>query len=171
VPGLLLHRLRARGRLVVDGRARVGRRLRLDLEPGALVRLGDGARLGAGCRLHVGAGAVVSVGPGARLGERCVLVARERIDVGAGAVLGAEVVIVDFDHDLADVECPVRVQGLRTAPVRIGEGARVDDAAGVLRGVTVGDGAHVGVRSVVTRDVAAGADVGGVPARPLIAGP
>jgi acetyltransferase-like isoleucine patch superfamily enzyme len=167
VLALLRHRLRARGRLVVEGRPHIARNVLFDLAPGAQVRLGDGSRLAAGCRLHVGPGAVVDVGPGARLGERCVLVARERIDVGPRAVLGDEVVLVDFDHDIADVERPVRRQGLVTSPVRIGEDAHVDAAAGVLRGVTVGDRAHVGTRSVVTRDVAAGDDVAGVPARPL----
>jgi acetyltransferase-like isoleucine patch superfamily enzyme len=139
--------------------------VRFDVAPGALVRLGDGCRIGDGCRFHVGEGATVLVGAGAALGERCVLAAHERIEIGDRARLGDEVVIVDFDHDLADVERPVRQQGLLTAPVVIGAGAVVDAAAGVLRGVTVGEGARVGVRAVVTGDVPPGAHAEGVPAR------
>ncbi len=162
---LTLARLHAHGRLAVDGRPRLGRQVRFDVAPGALVTLGDGCRIGDGCRFHVGEGATVAIGAGAALGERCVLAAHERIEVRARARLDDEVVIVDFDHDLADVERPVRQQGLLTAPVVIGEGAVVDTAAGVLRGVTVGDGARVGVRAVVTHDVPAGARAEGVPAR------
>jgi acetyltransferase-like isoleucine patch superfamily enzyme len=162
---LALARLHAHGRLAVDGRPRLGRQVRFDVAPGALVSLGDGCRIGDGCRFHVGEGATVAIGAGVALGERCVLAAHERIEVRARARLDDEVVIVDFDHDLADVERPVRQQGLLTAPVVIGEGAVVDTAAGVLRGVTVGNGARVGVRAVVTHDVPAGARAEGVPAR------
>jgi acetyltransferase-like isoleucine patch superfamily enzyme len=162
---LAFARLRARGRLTVDGRPRLGRRVRFDVAPGALVALADGCRIGDGCRFHIGHGATVTIGPRAVLGERCVLAAHERIEVRARARLGDEVVIVDFDHDLRDVERPVRQQGLLTAPVVIGEGAILAPSAGVLRGVTIGDGAHVGVRAVVTHDVPAGARAEGVPAR------
>ena len=162
---LALARLRARGRLTTDGRPRLGRGVRLDLAPGAHLALGDGSRIGDGCRFHLGAGAMVSVGPSARLGERCVVACHDRIEIGAHASLGDEVVIVDFDHDVRDVERPVREQGLLTAPVVIGERASIGASAGILRGVTVGDEAHIGVRAVVTHDVPAGARAEGVPAR------
>jgi acetyltransferase-like isoleucine patch superfamily enzyme len=162
---LALHRLRAGGRLEVEGRPRLGRRVRLDLAPGALLHLGDGCVIGDGCRLHLATGAVVRIGAGARLGERCVVSCHERVEIGARARLGAEAVVIDFDHDLGDVERPVREQGVVTAPVAIGDDAVVGAAAGVLRGVTVGSGARVDVRAVVTRDVPPGAHVAGVPAR------
>jgi acetyltransferase-like isoleucine patch superfamily enzyme len=161
---VLLARLRARGRLTTSGRVRLGRRVRFDLAPGALVTLRDGSRVGDGCRFHVGTGATVAVGPRAQLGERCVIAAHERVEVGPGARLGDEVVLIDFDHDLRDVEIPVREQPLLTAPVIVGERAVVDTAAGVLRGVTIGAGARVGVRAVVTHDVPPGARAEGVPA-------
>ena len=128
--------------------------------------LADGCSIGARCRFHVASGAVVVVGAGARLGARCVVTAHERVDVGPQARLGDEVVLLDFDHVVADPELPVRRQGLVTAPVRIGRGARVDAAAVVLRGVTVGPGARVGVRAVVTADVAPGARRRGRPGPP-----
>ena len=138
---LALARLRARGRLVVSGRARLGRGVRFDLAPGAVVSLGDGSRIGDRCRFHLGPGAAVALGAGARLGERCVIASHERIEIGAEARLEDEVVLIDFDHDVGDVERPVREQPLLTAPV------------------------VVGVRAVVTHDVPPGARAEGAPAR------
>jgi acetyltransferase-like isoleucine patch superfamily enzyme len=162
---LALARLRSHGRLTTEGRPWLGRGVRLDLAPGSQLALGDGARIGDGCRFHLGAGASVAVAAGAKLGERCVLAAHERIEIHARARLDDEVVLIDFDHDLRDVERPVRQQGLVTAPVVIGERASIGASAGVLRGVTVGAGARVGVRAVVTHDVPPGARAEGVPAR------
>jgi acetyltransferase-like isoleucine patch superfamily enzyme len=167
---LALARLRARGRLTVAGRPRLGHGVRFDLAPGAIVALGDGCRIGERCRFHVGAGAAVTISADARLGERCVIAAHERVEIGAGARLGDEVVLIDFDHDVGDVERPVREQRLLTAPVVIGERAVVGTAAGVLRGVTVGAGARVGVRAVVTHDVPPGGRADGAPARVQPAG-
>ena len=162
---LALARLRSRGRLTASGRPRLGRGVRFDLAPGAVLSLGDDCRIGDGCRFHLGAGAAVVIGAGAGLGERCVVAAHERVEIGPGARLGDEVVLIDFDHDVGDVERPVREQPLLTAPVVIGPRAVVGTAAGVLRGVTVGEGARVGVRSVVTHDVPPGARAEGTPAR------
>jgi acetyltransferase-like isoleucine patch superfamily enzyme len=139
--------------------------VRFDLAPGAVVAMGDRCRIGDRCHFHVGAGAVVTVGADALLGERCVIAAHERVEIGAGARLGDEVVLIDFDHDVGDVERPVRQQRLLTAPVVIGASAVVGAGAGVLRGVTVGAGARVGVRAVVTHDVPPGARAEGTPAR------
>jgi acetyltransferase-like isoleucine patch superfamily enzyme len=160
-----LARLRSRGLLTTSGRPQLGRGVRFDLGPGAQLALGDRSRVGDGCRFHLGAGATVSIGAGARLGERCVIAAHERIEIGADARLDDEVVLIDFDHDVRDVERPVREQGILTAPVIVGERASVGAAAGVLRGVTIGAGARIGVRAVATHDVPAGARAEGVPAR------
>ncbi len=122
------------------------------------------ARIGAGTRIDVADGATLEIGAGAVLGERCVIVCREAVTIGAGARLGDGVVLIDFDHGTDDVETPIRLQPLSTAPIAIGERARIDIGAAVLRGVTVGAGAHVGARSVVVRDVPPGASVHGVPA-------
>jgi acetyltransferase-like isoleucine patch superfamily enzyme len=160
-----LARLRTHGRVRAHGRPRLGRGVRFHLAPGALVTLEDRCEIGAGTRFHVHGQA--RIGEGAQLGERCVVAAHERVDVGAGARLDDEVVLIDFDHGVADVERPIRLQGLVTSPIVIGERAVLAAGATVLRGVVVGAGARVQPRGVVTRDVAPGATVAGVPARPV----
>jgi acetyltransferase-like isoleucine patch superfamily enzyme len=99
------------------------------------------------------------------LGERCTLAAHAGIEIEDGAVLGDEAVIVDFDHRYDDPEVPVRLQGIRATPVFVGTGARIGARAAIQRGVTIGERAQVAALSVVTRDVAPGSRVGGVPAQ------
>ena len=133
--------------------------------------IGDGCRIGEATRIAVAAGRV-ELGAGAVLGERCTLVAHAAITIGAGARLGDGVVIVDFDHVFSDVERPIRVQPLES-DAGDDRRRRAGSASGssVLRGITIGAGATVDPHAVVTRDVAPGAHVGGVPARPVGATP
>jgi len=142
----------------------------VEVAKGAQLELGDGCSVGDGSRLLVRAG-TVRIGPGAILGERCTLAAHAGIEIGAGAVLGDEAVVLDFDHRYDDPDVPVRLQGIVTAPVVIGADARIGARAAIQGGVTIGEGAQVAGQSVVTRDVAPGARVGGVPAQPALSRP
>ena len=160
-PSGLLARLRA-WRAGARGAA-FGRGVVVEVAPGARLEVGEGCAIGAGTRLHVRAG-TVRIGPDAVLGERCMLATHAGIDIGEGAVLGDEAVVVDFDHRHDDPEAPIRLQGIEATPVAIGAGARIGPRTAIQRGVTIGARADVGPLSVVTRDVAAGARVGGVPA-------
>jgi acetyltransferase-like isoleucine patch superfamily enzyme len=144
----------------------VGRDVQLEIGAHAQLVIGDGCRIGEGTRIVVQQGRV-EIGAGARLGERCTIVAHAGVIIGAGAWLEDGAVLVDFDHVIDDVEVPIRAQPLVASPIVIGERARIGLGSGVLRGVIVGAGATVGPHAVVTRNVDAGASVGGVPARPL----
>jgi acetyltransferase-like isoleucine patch superfamily enzyme len=158
---------RLRGRRAGARNALLGRGVVLDVAPGARLELGDGCAIGAGSRLHVRAG-TVRIGAGAVLGERCTLAAHAGIEIGDGAVLGDESVVVDFDHRYEEPDVPIRLQGIEAAPVVIGSGARIGARAAIQRGVEIGEQAQVAALSVVTRDVAPRARVGGVPAQPAV---
>jgi acetyltransferase-like isoleucine patch superfamily enzyme len=138
---LRLARLRvaARGRLEVRGRVGVERGVRVRVAPGARVLLEDGCLLGEGCRIEA-RGGTVRIGPGARLGARSVLVALAGIDVGAGCVVGEWAMIADAEPTFDDPERPTRLQPLRAAPVRVGDGARLAAHAIVQAGATIAPG-------------------------------
>lgn len=161
----LLRMQRRPGVRTGDG-VHIGRRVQFEVLYGGVLILGDDCRIGDRTRIVVHGGRV-EIGAGATLGERCTIVAHEHVSIGAGAWLQDGAVVVDFDHVVDDVELPIRSQPLVCSPVIIGERARIGLGAGVLRGITVGAGAVVGPHAVVTRDVAPGVTVGGVPARPV----
>ncbi|MBA3329121.1 MAG: hypothetical protein H0T43_12550 [Solirubrobacterales bacterium] len=170
MPGVAqrLRLARHRGRVRASGGGvMIGPGVHFDVAPGAEVRLGAGCVLGERTRVLVRAGRV-SIGAGAILGERCTLVAHGAITIGERARLGDGAVVVDFDHVFDDVERPIRLQPIESAPVTIGDGALIGIGASVLRGVTVGARAVVGPHAVVTADVGTGAHVAGVPARPAM---
>lgn len=66
-----------------------------------------------------------------------------------------------------DASCFRRLGCTWVAPVAIGAGAFVGSEAVLMPGVTIGEGAVVAAGAVVTRDVAPGTMVAGVPARPI----
>jgi acetyltransferase-like isoleucine patch superfamily enzyme len=129
-------RLAAQARVDVRGRVTVGRAARVRVARGARVVLEDGCVLGEGSRIEA-QGGTVRIGPGARLGPRSVLVALERIDVGAGAVVGSWAMVADAEPTYDDPERPTRLQPVRTAPVRVGDGALIGAHAALQAGATI----------------------------------
>ena len=126
------------------------RGIELDISPGADVQIADSAALGAGCRIHA-RGGVIRIADGARLGERCVLIAHAGIEIGAGATLADEVVLIDFEHTHDEVETPVRLQPLRAEPIVIGDGATIGVGAALGPGARVKPGTTVAPRTVTAR--------------------
>ncbi len=99
------------------------------------------------------------------IGIGTIITVRDQIKIGAGTQIAEYVSIRDQDHVVA--ADGVSGSDFTTAPIKIGRKVWIGAKATITKGVTIGDGAVIGAGAVVTRDVPAGATVGGVPARSL----
>jgi len=125
---------------------------------GAWVHLGAGTAL----RCHEGTLRVGSRGTFGRLTSvNCYL----DVEIGEGALVADHVYISDFDHRYAELDRPIKDQGIVKSRVRIGADVWLGTKVTVARGVVIGPGAVVGANAVVTRDVPAYAVAVGAPAR------
>jgi acetyltransferase-like isoleucine patch superfamily enzyme len=136
----------------------VGRRGQIRF--GRFVWIGDRTKI----RCHEG---IVEIGDKTVFGQECTISAYQRVRIGEQCVIADRAMFIDFDHGTAEVERPIRVQGIYKRDTVVGSNVWIGYGACVLRGVRVGDNAIIGTNAVVTRDVPANAVVGGVPARVL----
>ena len=157
-------KLRLGRRLRLDGLAFVGPGCALQVGRGAALELGRWSWVGHGCKLRSHEG-TISIGAKTVLGQECTISSFQHVSIGRECVIADRVMLIDFDHGTAEVDRPIRLQGIYKRDVRVGNNVWIGYGACVLRGVTVGDNAVIGTNAVVTRDVPANAVVGGVPAR------
>ena len=137
--------------------------LRLRLHGGCELR--DRVRLGID---EPGAGATsFELGAGSVVLSDCHLDCSAPIRIGAGVHIGRRTQIYTHTHDTEQRAVPVLAAPIRTAPVTIEDDVMLYSDVVVLPGVTIGRGAVVAVRAVVTRDVAPYQVGGGIPAQPI----
>ncbi|WP_428488614.1 sugar O-acetyltransferase [Rhodopila sp.] len=113
---------------------------------------------------HCDYGFNISLGAGVFLNFNCVILDVVPVVIGDRTQIGPGVQILTADHPR---DAAGRASGLEFGrPIRIGRNVWIGGGAIILPGISVGDDAVIGAGSVVTRDVLAGAEVLGVPARP-----
>ncbi len=121
---LALLRLRAGGRLRVEGRVTLGRDVAIRVARGAAVVLGDGVHLGSGCRLEALEG-TLRLGARTLVGPRAFVVSLAGMDVGEDCTIGG----------FAGVGVPGGPG--RAGPVTIGARSRIAAHATVASGATL----------------------------------
>jgi acetyltransferase-like isoleucine patch superfamily enzyme len=162
----VLHRRSYGAKIHTDGLCFIGRDVTIEIGPLAHVYLDRWSWVGNRTKLRAHGG-FIRIGSKSVLGEEITFNTYEEISIGRECVIADRVMFIDFDHIVADVETPIRKQGLYSKPVRVGNNVWIGYGACILRGVTVGDGAVIGTNAVVTKDVPPNAIVGGVPAKVL----
>lgn len=139
----------------------------IQVTDGGVLQIGRGATFGRGVTLIAKGGALI-VGERSQVGPWSTLVARGDVEIGDDCLIAERVSIRDQDHEIdRDALIPIRLAGMRTASIRIGNDVWIGAGAIILRGVTIGHGAVVAANAVVTRDVGPRVIVAGVPARLL----
>ncbi len=126
-------------------------------------RIGDGTRVGP----------FVEIQRGAVIGARCKVQSHtficDGVEIGDNVFVGHGVMFVNdkFPQATNSSGALAREDDWTLLPIRVESGAAIGSGAVILGGVTIGERALVGAGAVITRDVAAGAVVAGVPAKPL----
>lgn len=110
----------------------------------------------------------IVVGARSYINRNTILDASESLTIGDDCMIGPGCYLTDHDHS-TKAGLPPGSQPLISKPTFLGNRVWLGAHVVVLKGVTIGDDAVVGAGAVVTRNVAAGTTVAGVPARPLAA--
>ncbi len=118
-------------------------------------------------------GAFVEIQKGVRIGKRCKISSHsflcEGVTIEDNVFIGHGVMFINdkFPRATNTDGSPQSETDWAVSPITVKRGASIGSNATILDGVTIGENAMVGAGAVVTKDVAAGAVVAGVPARPV----
>ena len=153
-------------------------RLLDDVSFGENVRVGPFTNL-YGCSIGSGTtvGPFVEIQRGATIGERCKIQSHtfvcDGVQIGDEVFVGHGVIFINDKRPRAtsDEGRLLTADEWELVPTHVESCASIGSGAVVLAGVRIGEGALVGAGAVVTKDVAAGATVAGVPGRPIRRGP
>ncbi len=130
------------------------------------IDFGEDVLLYPGVHLETQEGARICIGEGVVMSSGVHVVAMAGVTIGKGTIIGEYTSIRDANHS-RDLGRAIRDSGHISSSINIGQEVWLGRGVTILGGVTIGDRATIGANAVVTRDVAEGTTVVGIPAGPI----
>ena len=103
------------------------------------------------CTICVRDNAILEIGHNTFFNRNCIIVAREKISIGANCLFGPNVYICDHDHMFN--QDTVFTDQFITRPVSIGEGSWIGAGCIILKGANIGKKCIIGAGSIITGNV------------------
>lgn len=124
------------------------------------VKIGESTSIHRACRFYRPVG--VSIGRNSVINRGALLDGRAGLNIGNNVSISEGCCLITLEHDPNSPNF-----AFRGAPIHVEDYVFIGAQAMILPGVTIGEGAVIGARAVVTKDVAPYNIVAGVPAKPI----
>lgn len=152
-----------RGRIRIYGLGKLFAFPRL-LFCGGRLEIGQGFLAGK-ISIAIPRGGALQIGRNVSINDDSIVSACHSVKIGNNVLIGENVSLRDTTHSIPPFGSLIREQAFHAKEIVIGDDVWIGRGSIILPGVTISEGAVIGANAVVTKDVAAGFIVGGVPAR------
>lgn len=130
--------------------------------------LGDSISISTHCAIFArekGREGVFTLGNGSNISDNTIIDVCDDVSIGKNVAIGNGCTIFTHNHIYNDKEKPAWKGGIITGPVKIEDGCWIGANVTIMPGVTIGKHSVIAAGAVVTKDVAEGVVMGGVPAK------
>jgi acetyltransferase-like isoleucine patch superfamily enzyme len=128
----------------------IRRSARADILPFHQFSLGSNSTIEDFCTVNNGVGDVL-IGDNTRIGMGSVLIGP--VTIGKQVILAQHIVASGLNHTYTDINLPIRLQKVTTAPIVIEDEAWIGANAVITAGVTIGKHSVVAGGAVVTKSI------------------
>jgi len=131
---------------------------------------GSGVSIGRETIIVV-SGSLQKLGKGIKIGNnvgfstQCYIGGAGGVEIGDNTIFGNFVSVHPENHNYADINIPIRLQGVSHKGIKIGSNCWIGAKATILDGTVIGDGCIVAAGAVVSGKFPNNVIIGGVPAR------
>lgn len=126
----------------------------------------DNAKLRKNAFVNINKGALLRIGKNTDIGINSRISVAQNITFGESCLLGPNVYVADHDHSYKDINKPIKDQGAHCeGSITIGDGTWIGINAVIVGPIQIGKNCVIGANAVVTKDIPDYSVVVGVPAK------